>query len=277
MGDGPKTVRCGRPLEPFCESLYRRWRGVSIAAQQVDHDVACCSRHSSRRKGAAVGMESTSNPVTGGSTLPRLSFPLWHVDQDAYRAVCAHLGITPKEHLHDRLSEYLASAPFRFPRPKGFSRFLAKGPLTRSRIAHLDVLTKWFFPEHPLRHVLNGVIALHECDPEGYAEMAVDTDGLVAIGCTRWAGGSDSRCASRSRSRGFAGSFCCTPSECRFDANGGPRGEARPHHRRAPRPGDGPNAPLPGTGRRGRGNRAEPGVPDASSGAAYPRAHLSCS
>jgi short-subunit dehydrogenase len=102
-----------------------------------------------------------------------LLFPLWQIDAQEYRAVCAYLRVTPEARLYDYLSRYLAEAPFQFPRPSAFARYLARPRLTRFRIARLDPLTKWLFPGHPLRHVLNGVIALHECDPRGYRELAV--------------------------------------------------------------------------------------------------------
>ena len=73
----------------------------------------------------------------------QLLFPLWQIDQREYHAVCAHLGITPKPQLYDRLSAYLANAPFRFPAPTGLSLFLAKPRLTRFRIARLDMVTLW--------------------------------------------------------------------------------------------------------------------------------------
>src|SRR6266536_3514818 len=99
-------------------------------------------------------------------------FPLWQIDAEEYRAVCGYLRVTPQAHVYGRLSQYLADAPFRFPRPSAFSRYLAEPRLTRFRIGRLDPMTKLFLPGHPLRHVLNGVIALHECDPLGYRELA---------------------------------------------------------------------------------------------------------
>ena len=120
----------------------------------------------------------------------RLLFPLWQIDRQEYRAVCAHLGITPKAQIYDRLLGYLASAPFRFPSPTGFPLFLARLRLTRFRIARLDMLTKLFLPHHPIRHVLNGVIALHECDAEGYREMSAAPTGLAApLSMLGWAAG----------------------------------------------------------------------------------------
>lgn len=100
-------------------------------------------------------------------------FPLWRIDAQEYRAVCAYLRLTPQDPHYDRLSRYLAEAPSRFPRPGGFSSYLATPRLTPFRIGRLDLITKWFLPGHPLRHILNGVIALHECDAQGYRELAV--------------------------------------------------------------------------------------------------------
>jgi len=108
-------------------------------------------------------------------------FPLWQIDPREYGAICAHLGMTPKARLYDQLFAYLAGAPFRFPRPGGFSRFLAKRRLTGWRIARLDLVTKLFIPDHPLRHILNGVIAVHECDGRGYREMSASPQGGNAI------------------------------------------------------------------------------------------------
>lgn len=100
-------------------------------------------------------------------------FPLWEIDSEEYGAVCAYLGLTPQPRLYDYLSRYLAGAPFHFPRPSDFSRYLAEPRLTRFRIGRLDPMTKLFLPGHPLRHALNGVIALHECDSRGYRELAL--------------------------------------------------------------------------------------------------------
>jgi len=111
----------------------------------------------------------------------RLLFPLWQIDPQEYRAICAHLGLKPKMPIYDRLSSYLARAPFRFPRPTGFSLSLARLRLTRFHIARLDVATKLFLAQHPVRHVLNGVIALHECEGEGYREMSATPTGRAAL------------------------------------------------------------------------------------------------
>jgi NAD(P)-dependent dehydrogenase (short-subunit alcohol dehydrogenase family) len=115
-------------------------------------------------------------------------FPVWQPDQQEYESVCAYLGVSPRKHLHEKLSDYLSKAPFRFPRPKGFALFLAKPRLTRFRVARLDLASKLFFRDHPIRHILNGVIALHECDGEGYTELSAAPSGWVAaVSLLGWA------------------------------------------------------------------------------------------
>jgi NAD(P)-dependent dehydrogenase (short-subunit alcohol dehydrogenase family) len=114
-------------------------------------------------------------------------FPIWQPDLQEYQAVCAYLGISPRTHLYEKLSDYLGKAPFRFARPKGFSLYLAKPRLTRFRVARLDLTSKLFFPDHPIRHILNGVIALHECDGEGYAELSAAPSGwAVPVALLGW-------------------------------------------------------------------------------------------
>lgn len=107
-------------------------------------------------------------------------FPLWQVDESEYRAVCAHLGLTPDARLYERLSRYLAEAPCRFAPPKGFARYLAGRRLSGFRIRRMDAMTKLFLPGHPLRHLLNGVVALHECDGRGYRELSRAPVGAAA-------------------------------------------------------------------------------------------------
>jgi short-subunit dehydrogenase len=108
-------------------------------------------------------------------------FPLWQVDEVEYRTVCAHLGVSPQTHLYERLSSYLASAPFRYRRPRGLALFLAGRRLTRFRLARMDQATRIFFPDHPVRHLLNAVIALHECTGKGYEELASAPEGWGAV------------------------------------------------------------------------------------------------
>ncbi len=109
-----------------------------------------------------------------------LMFPLWQIDRREYDAICAYLRITPNERLFAYSSDYLAKAAFRFPPPEGFALHLARLRLGRWRIARLDLVTKFFLPNHPLRHAVNCVLALHECDGEGYRELAAAPRGLAA-------------------------------------------------------------------------------------------------
>ena len=114
-------------------------------------------------------------------------FPLWQPDEQEYQAVCAYLGLSPRTHLYEKLTVYLSQAPFRFARPKGFALYLARPRLTRFRIARLDLASKLLFPDHPIRHILNGVIALHECDGEGYAELSAAPVGwAVTVSLLGW-------------------------------------------------------------------------------------------
>jgi len=101
--------------------------------------------------------------------------------------LCGYLGLTPVPRLYDHLTRYLAGAPFRFRRPTGFSLFLGRLRRTRFRIARLDLTTKVLFPDHPIRHVLNAVIALHECDSRGYRQMAsTPIGGAIMVPLLRW-------------------------------------------------------------------------------------------
>jgi NAD(P)-dependent dehydrogenase (short-subunit alcohol dehydrogenase family) len=110
-----------------------------------------------------------------------LMFPLWQIDRQEYDALCAYLRVTPNERLFGYLSDYLAKAPFRFPPAEGFGLYLAGLRLGRWRIARLDLVTKRFLPNHRLRHALNGILALHECDGQGYPELAASPRGPAAV------------------------------------------------------------------------------------------------
>jgi len=107
-------------------------------------------------------------------------FPLWQVDRREYDAVCAYLGITPRDHIYDALATHLVEAPFRFAAPEGLFARLAERALTPWTIARLDLATRLFSPGHPIRHVLNGTIALHEVDGDGYPELAAAPTGWRA-------------------------------------------------------------------------------------------------
>lgn len=107
----------------------------------------------------------------------KVMFPLWQADEAEYAAACAHLGLTPDPALYARVSAHLARAPFRASRPTGFALHLAQLRRTRFRIARLDQATRLFFPAHPARHLLNAVIAMHECDGRGFRELSRSPSG----------------------------------------------------------------------------------------------------
>ena len=116
-------------------------------------------------------------------------FPLWQIDQQEYKALCAYLQLSPQDPLFDRLADYLLHAPFRYSRPTGFSLFLAKPKLSKFRIARLDMLSKFFIKDHPVRYILNGAIALYECDGQGYAEISAAPVGWkVPFSLIKWGG-----------------------------------------------------------------------------------------
>jgi NAD(P)-dependent dehydrogenase (short-subunit alcohol dehydrogenase family) len=99
-------------------------------------------------------------------------FPSWQLSRDDYGRLCAYLALTPQEAIYTRLLDYLAEAPFRAPPVRGFAAYLAALRLTRFRIARLDLVTKRLLPSHPFRHAINAVVALHECDGQGFAELS---------------------------------------------------------------------------------------------------------
>ncbi len=115
----------------------------------------------------------------GGEGRDDLLFPLWQVDRAEYAAVCRHLGLTPGEPLYRRLSGHLARVPFEMARPRGLALHLARLRLTRFRVARLDLATRMLYPAHPARHVLNAVIALHECDGRGFRELSASPSGTA--------------------------------------------------------------------------------------------------
>src|ERR1700757_3710474 len=137
-GRRAEAMRWERAIQSVFQPLHRRWCGVSVAAEQIDHHVAGRSRDARSAQRTAVG-DAMSEET-------QLLFPLWQIDREEYRAVCAHLGITPKAQIYDQLCGYLANAPFRFAPPTGFPLFLARLQLTRFRVARLDMFTRLFVP-----------------------------------------------------------------------------------------------------------------------------------
>lgn len=114
-------------------------------------------------------------------------FPAWQLDRSEYEVICSYLGLTPNAAIFDRLQRHLADAPFDHPPPRGLARFLALPRLTTFRLARLDIASRLFFRDHPVRHVLNAVIALHECTGDGYRELSrVRTGALAWLAIGAW-------------------------------------------------------------------------------------------
>lgn len=114
-------------------------------------------------------------------------FRLWQVDRHEYEAVCAHLGLQPQPGVFERLDRHLATLAVTQAPPGRLARALALPPLTRARLARLDIATRLFFPRHPVRHVINAVVALHECTPAGYRQLSRPVHGAALA--ARLAGG----------------------------------------------------------------------------------------
>lgn len=115
-------------------------------------------------------------------------FPIWQVDRGEYEVVCAYLGLQPDPAVYEQLLAHLAEvAVTHQPGPGGFARALARGRLTRWRITRLDLATRLFFPGHPVRHVLNAAVALHECTGDGYGQLSRSpTGGAVWSAVVAW-------------------------------------------------------------------------------------------
>lgn len=109
-------------------------------------------------------------------------FPLWQVDRREYALVCRHLGVAPVDALYERLDRHLAAAPFAHAPPTGLARQLARRPLTAFRLARLDHASRWFFADHPVRHLLNATLALHECHGPSYQALSRTTTGAAVWG-----------------------------------------------------------------------------------------------
>src|SRR5262249_11807989 len=163
-GCGHQALRRKRTIESLCQPLHRGRSSIPFASEQVAHALSGgpCDARGTRR--------TALRPMTPSSNL-------WRIERDEYDAICDYLGLSPRPVLYERLSMHLSDAAAGSPSPVGFARFLAEMPVTRFRVARIDLLTKLRFPQHPLRHALNGVIALHECDGDGYREMSYSPSG----------------------------------------------------------------------------------------------------
>ncbi|SHE85890.1 Short-chain dehydrogenase [Desulfacinum infernum DSM 9756] len=105
---------------------------------------------------------------------------MWVREKD-YEEICAYLGVTPNPDLYRKLVRYVADRCNVEREQRGFSAYLSDLRLSRSRLVPLDLLTRFIFPDHPLRRILNAVIALHECNDLGYRQMAAAGPGWFPI------------------------------------------------------------------------------------------------
>lgn len=106
-----------------------------------------------------------------------VAFPCWQPSYAEYAAVCRYLGLTPQARLYPMLCRHLAREALTHPPLSNWARHLAERPRTPGWIARMDVVSRLFMPTHPVRYLLNGVMALHECTAQGYAEMASTPTG----------------------------------------------------------------------------------------------------
>lgn len=100
-----------------------------------------------------------------------LEIPGWGMDRAMYDAVCRYLRLTPDPRLHDKVARYLLRTAAVRQSPEGFARWLSELRPGSIGLGFLDVWTRLLMPAHPWRFRLNGVVAVHECDPRGYREM----------------------------------------------------------------------------------------------------------
>ncbi len=106
-----------------------------------------------------------------------LRIPSWSIDWEMYERLCRHLGLTPSQILFEKVAQYLLQIAATQPTPRGFSRWLAELRCASWVLGFIDVWTRLMMPVHPWRYRLNAVVAIHECDPQGFDEMMKRSDG----------------------------------------------------------------------------------------------------
>lgn len=99
------------------------------------------------------------------------SIPGWGMDSAVYVTACRYLGLSPDPALHDKIARYLFLAASGRPAQVGFARWLAELRPGRLSLGFLDTWTRLLMPSHPWRFRLNAIVAVHECDPQGFREM----------------------------------------------------------------------------------------------------------
>jgi NAD(P)-dependent dehydrogenase (short-subunit alcohol dehydrogenase family) len=97
--------------------------------------------------------------------------PGWGMDSAGYATACRYLGLSPNPALHDNIARYLFLAASGRPAQVGFARWLAELRPGRLSLGFLDTWTRLLMPSHPWRFRLNAIVAVHECDPQGFREM----------------------------------------------------------------------------------------------------------
>jgi|SRR5579863_56801 len=116
----------------------------------------------------AFGRHSPAQSEEGASQRDTI----WSFDPAEYETICAYLRLVPgSTGLKKKADLYLMGAKRKAPYPSGFGKFIAERKTGRIEIGWLDVWTRLFFPRNPWRYKLNAVIALHECDPQGYEDL----------------------------------------------------------------------------------------------------------
>ena len=161
MGTGPK--RCDAPVD---QTVF------PISALRMARRSHRCPANRLRCRSPPMPRESRDGAViANGRALPTVANRSAGVPR-GLRLPASH----PEPRLYDHLSRYLANAPFATRVPVAF----------RATWPDRDSPGSEWTPRpddevvpsgHPLRHVLNGVIALHECDPLGYGELAIASRG----------------------------------------------------------------------------------------------------
>ncbi len=86
----------------------------------------------------------------------------WDLEYKEYEKICKKLGLTPNLDYFKALQNYLSQECNE--KITKFSRYLSLISKTSFNLQFLDLFTRIFISNHPLRYQLNAIIALHECD-----------------------------------------------------------------------------------------------------------------
>jgi NAD(P)-dependent dehydrogenase (short-subunit alcohol dehydrogenase family) len=111
--------------------------------------------------------------------MPRLILPPWDLDFLTYSLLCRYLRLSPSEELFKKLRLYLAKISWREVPVRGFNLWLAERLLGLWALGFVDVWTRLLFRSNPWRFKLNAIIAIHECNGKGYAELSHGHGGPI--------------------------------------------------------------------------------------------------